>query len=68
MGKTTVFLNDELINEVLKTLNIKTKREAIEEGLRELLRRKNRELLRKELGTYDIKLTPGSLTRLRSTK
>jgi len=66
MGKTTVVLDDELIEKALKTTNLKTKKEVIEEGLKELIRKKNRELLRKELGTYDIELTHKELERLRS--
>ncbi len=65
MGKTTVVLDDELIERALNLTNLKTKKEVIEEGLRELIRKKNRELLRKELGTYDIDLTIEELERLR---
>lgn len=57
MGKTTVVLDDKLIEKALRTTNLKTKKEVIEEGLKELIRKKNREQLRKELGTYDIELT-----------
>ncbi len=66
MGKTTVVLDNELIEKALSTTNLKTKKEVIEEGLKELIRKKNRELLRKELGTYDIELTPDELEKLRS--
>jgi len=66
MGKTTVVIDDELIERVLSMMNLKTKKEVIEEGLKELIRKKNRELLRKELGTYDIELTHEELERLRS--
>lgn len=66
MGKTTVVLDDKLIEKALRTTNLKTKKEVIEEGLKELIRKKNRELLRKELGTYDIELTHEELERLRS--
>lgn len=57
MGKTTVVLDDKLIEKALRTTNLKTKKEVVEEGLKELIRKKNREQLRKELGTYDIELT-----------
>ncbi len=66
MGKTTVVLDDKLMEEALRATRLKTKREVIEEGLRELIRKKNRELLRQELGTYDIDLTIEELERLRS--
>ena len=53
------------MDEARKLTNLRTKREVVEEGLRELIRKKNRELLRKELGTYEIELTPQELERLR---
>lgn len=57
MGKTTVVIDDHLIAEAMRTTKLPTKLAVIEEGLRELVRRSDRELLRRELGTYDIDLT-----------
>jgi len=57
MGKTTVFVDDALMNQALRVTNLKTKKEVIEAGLRELLRRKNQELLGQELGSFDLDLT-----------
>jgi len=57
MGKTTVFVDDALMNQALRITNLKTKKEVIEAGLRELLRRKNQELLGQELGSFDLDLT-----------
>ncbi len=68
MGKTTVVLDNELIEKALSTTNLKTKKEVIERGLKELLRMKNRELLRKELGTFDIDLSLDELKKRRSEK
>jgi len=68
MGKTTVVLDDKLIEEALSVTKLKTKKEVIEEGLRALIRKKNRELLRQELGTFDIDLTREEINRLRSTE
>ena len=65
MAKTTVVIDDKLMAEALKVTRIKTKREVIEEGLRELLRKRNRELLRKELGSFDIDLTVDKLKKNR---
>jgi hypothetical protein len=45
------------VNEVIRIANLKTKKEVIEKGLKELLRIKNRELLRQEPGTVDIDLS-----------
>jgi Arc/MetJ family transcription regulator len=63
--KTTVEIDDDLIREAMKTLKVRTKREAIEAGLREVVRRKNLSALRKELGTFDLDLDLDELERLR---
>ena len=64
--KITVVIDDELLKEAMEAAGVKTKREAIEQGLRELVRRKNLEALRQELGTYDLDLSLEELERLRS--
>jgi len=66
MSKTTVVIDDKLINEAIKIVGARTKREVIEKGLRELIKTRNREALRKELGTYDINLSLDELKRLRN--
>ena len=68
MGKTTVVIDETLINEALRATNLKTKREVIEKGLKELLRTRNRELLRQELGTFDIDLSIDELKKRRAEK
>jgi Arc/MetJ family transcription regulator len=68
MGKTTVFIDDILINAALKVTNLKTKKEVIEAGLRELVRRRNRELLRQELGSFDIDLSLEELKKRRAER
>ncbi len=68
MGKTTVLINEVLIKEALRATNLKTKKSVIEMGLKELLRTKNRELLRQELGTFDIDLSLEELNRKRIEK
>lgn len=68
MGKTTVFIDDDLIKNAIRVTNLKTKKEVIEKGLKELLKAKNRELLRKELGTFDIDLSLEELKRRRAGK
>ncbi len=68
MGKTTVVIDEALMEEALKVTNLKTKKDVIEKGLRELLRMKNRELLRKELGTFDIDLSLDELKKKRAEK
>jgi Arc/MetJ family transcription regulator len=68
MGKTTVVIDDRLMQRALQVTNLKTKKEVIEKGLRELLRRKNREVLRQELGTFDLDLTREELKKRRADK
>ena len=68
MAKTTVVIDDELLNEALRASGAKTKREVIAAGLRELVRRENLEALRRELGTYDLAITPEELERLRDER
>ena len=47
---------------------VKTKKAVIEKGLKELLKTKNRELLREELGTYEIDLSIEELTKKRADR
>jgi Arc/MetJ family transcription regulator len=68
MGKTTVFIDDILIKDALKVTNLKTKKEVIEAALRELVRKGNRELLRKELGSFDIDLSHEELKKRRTER
>jgi Arc/MetJ family transcription regulator len=68
MSKTTVVIDEKLMQEALRATNLKTKKEVIEKGLRELLRRKNREILRQELGTFDIDLSLEELKKRRAEK
>ncbi len=68
MSKTTVFIDDALINDALKVTNLKTKKEVIEAGLKELVRKRNRELLRQELGSFDIDLSLDELKRRRAER
>ena len=64
--KTTVVIDDDLLRDAIKATGVRTKREAIELGLRELVRIRNLKALKEELGTYDLDLSPEELERLRS--
>ncbi len=68
MKKTTVFVDEVLIELALKGSKLRTKREVIEAGLKELVRKKNRDLLRGELGTFDIDLSLDELKKRRAGK
>jgi len=63
--RTTLVIDDALIEEGMRTTGARTKRELVELGLKELIRAKNRELLRSELGRFELGLTPEELKRLR---
>ena len=66
MRKTTVMIDENLLEEATQAIGAQTKKEAIEAGLRSLIQQHNREALRKDLGTFDIDLTLEELERLRN--
>lgn len=63
MHKTTVMIDEVLIKQAMSATQLRTKREVIEEGLRELVRKHDRELLRADLGTFDLDITLQTLDR-----
>ena len=63
--RTNVVINDGLMESALKTSGIKTKKEAIEEGLKLLVQMKNQEKIRRFRGK--LKWT-GSLEEIRLDK
>jgi Arc/MetJ family transcription regulator len=65
MSKTTVVIDEDLIKEAMQASGARSKKEAIEKGLRLLVKGRNREALRKELGTFDLELTLDELEQLR---
>lgn len=68
MGKTTVVIDDKLLKDAIDAIGARSKKEAIEAGLRALVREYNREALRRELGTFEIELTLDELERLRNVE
>jgi len=65
MAKTTVIIEDELLDKAMKASGARTKKQAITTALKELIRRKNLEALRQEAGTYDLALSLEELEKLR---
>ncbi len=65
LHKTTVEIDEQLLERAIKISGAKSKRMAIENGLRELIRSINKEKLKKELGTFDLDLTAEDLETLR---
>jgi len=68
MKKTTVMIDENLLKEAMEAAGARSKKEAIEKGLRFLVRWHNREALRKELGTFEIDLTLEELEGLRDAQ
>ena len=65
MRKTTVYIDEELLKEAIEAIGARSKKDAIEAGLRSLGQQHNREALRKELGTFEIEMTIDQLEELR---
>lgn len=63
--RTTLELNEELIQEAMKLLGVKTKREAVERALEALVAQERRERLRAKLGRLDLALTIEQLNEMR---
>lgn len=61
--RTNIEIDDQLMAETLKATGIKTKREAVEQGLRTLLRLKRQTELRKMRGKYVREGDPDRLRR-----
>jgi len=68
MRKTTVMINENLLEKAIEAIGARTKKEAIEAGLKSLIQQHTREALRKDLGTFDIDLTLEELERLRNAE
>lgn len=68
MRKTTIMINENLLEQAIAAIGARTKKEAIEAGLKSLIQQHNREALRKDLGTFDIDLTLAELERLRNAE
>lgn len=66
MAKTTVIIDDELLDEAMKVTGAKTKRQVIAAGLKELIHKRNLEAFRQELGTFDLALSIEELQKLRN--
>lgn len=63
--RRTVVVDDKLLEEARQVLGTKSIRETIETGLREAVRRRRLEELRRSLGRVELDLTPEELARLR---
>ena len=58
-------IDDQLLEEGRRVLGTRGSRETVEAGLREAIRRRRLEELRRSLGTVALDLSPEELERLR---
>lgn len=63
--RTNIVIDDELMDQVLKTTGIRTKREAVEMGLRSLLQLKKQEDIKDFRGKFTWE---GDLGEMRKTR
>lgn len=63
--RTNIVIDDKLMNEALRATGLKTKREAVELGLRTLLRLRQQEEIRQFRGKLDWQ---GDLDAMRTDK
>ena len=68
MSRTTLDINAELLAKAMEASGAKTKTEAVETALRELVRQRQLKLLREELGTFDLDLDLEKLQRDRRAR
>jgi Arc/MetJ family transcription regulator len=66
--RRTVVIDEELLEQARSALGTRSIRETIEAGLREVVRRRRLEELRRALGTVDLALTPEDLEKLRDAE
>jgi len=63
--RTNIVIDDQLMQEALQATGLKTKREAVELGLRTLLRLRQQEEIRQFRGKFDWQ---GDLDQMRSDR
>jgi Arc/MetJ family transcription regulator len=64
--RRTVFIDEVLMQEARRVFGTKGVRDTVEAGLREAIRRRRLEELRRSLGKVDLGLTAEELARLRN--
>ena len=65
MARTTVDIDEELMGEAMMISEASTKKGVIEEALREFVRARRIESLRRRLGNFELGLTHEDLRRMR---
>lgn len=65
MARTTIDIDEKLLEQAMRATGARSKTEVIDLALNELIRNRERELLIRELGSFDLDLDPTQLRRLR---
>lgn len=68
MARMTVAIDEELLEEARRLSGAKTKREAIEIALRQLVRRLRKQEISNHAGTIELALTQEKLRQLREER
>ena len=68
MARTTIDIDEKLLEHAMRVIGAKTKTEVIDLALNELIRNREREHLLRELGTFDLDLDLAELRRLRQAE
>jgi len=63
--RTTIDINEKLVEKVKGILGLKTKKDAVEYSLEFIIKEKQRERLRKKIGKIDLNLSLDELKNLR---
>jgi len=63
--RTTIDINEKLVEKVKGILGLKTKKDAVEYSLEFIIKEKQRERLRKKIGRTDLNLSLDELKKLR---
>lgn len=67
--RTTVDINEGLINDVMKKAGVRTKKEAVTAALKDYLKHKKIEELKGMVGNYEsFGLTPADLKKMRDAR
>lgn len=66
--RRTVVIDDKLLEEARRVLGTRSIRDTVETGLREAIRRRRLEQLRRSLGKVELGLTSEELARLRDER
>ncbi|GIW31263.1 MAG: hypothetical protein KatS3mg071_1437 [Meiothermus sp.] len=68
MPRMTIEIDAALLEEARRTLGVRTKREAIERALQELVRQQRRRAIRAHAGKVELELTQETLRALRESR